>query len=368
VGDRGGVALMARPRKVPAVLVEATIRENGKLAALPSDTARLGYFYICLGAAKLLNPPGMFSSRQHFKEVSGRFSRYIDAYLLNGLVELAPKLCERCRERWSTMAPKKGQIVVHDWHEHQYDPARLDRQRAYDDRQRRLSEAVDGSQSDPVSDAQSVGVSDPVSDAVSAGFLAGDSRGGARDRVPGARRTLNVEPENEEEGPPDLVYPANGKATQSVKGFSRVGDVVETLAEQSDDWTQALTITERDEWSSFGPEWDAFRSAWLAQGFRHPPRGEPDDDPDAPNPSQRALLWSILDAWPNEAPRWIAEAPKRLTASQVVARLLDRWHGKRDEGTERAAMQEVEAIASKASERKPATDPRVSAFVAEVSK
>ena len=54
---------MARPRKVPAVLVEATIRENGKLAALPSDTARLGYFYVCLGAAKLAKPtPGLFTS------------------------------------------------------------------------------------------------------------------------------------------------------------------------------------------------------------------------------------------------------------------------------------------------------------------
>ena len=168
---------MARPRKVPAVLVEATVRGNAKLAALPSDGARLGFFYVVLGEAKTSEPvPGQFASRTHFRELAGRFARYLDDYIRVGVLEVAPRLCARCAARWNGMTPARGSLVVHDWHEHQYDPRKIERQREYEERQK-------ASQSDGVSDAQSDAVSDGVSDAIPTG----DSRGGAPDRV------LNVE-------------------------------------------------------------------------------------------------------------------------------------------------------------------------------
>jgi hypothetical protein len=238
-------------------------------------------------------------------------------------------------------------LVVHDWHEHQYDPRKLDRQREYDERQRAPEPEV----SDPVS----VGVSDAQSDAVSDGFLTGDSRGGARDRAPNVERERRTE--KNESGSSDVEYPAPGvKGTRKVKGFERAGTVATELAERSNGWTQALTVAERDEWSSFGREWDAFRTAWLGRGFRHPPAGSGDDDPDDANPSQRALLWSVLNAWPNDLPRWITEAPKRLSAAGVVGHVIDRWHGKRDEGNERADAQERAAEVAKAEEKIKASE------------
>lgn len=290
---------MARPRKVPAVLVEATVRENGKLAALPSDTARLGYFYICLGAAKLAQPtPGMFTSKLHFREIAGRFARYLEAYLAGGLLEEAPRLCARCRERWSKTPPTRGQIVVHDWHEHQYDPHALERQRAYDERQRALQSDV---VSDAVSDGQSDGVSYGQSDAVSDANLTGDSRGRGRDRVPGARRTLNVEPENDESGPP----------TSRVRGRNGTGPT--------------LSKRELEAWRTFGPEWDAVKAAWLNRGLRLPPSGEPDDPK-----GQRAMLFQVLDARPTDLARWVAMASGK-TSHDVVAWVLEQWHQVRAE-------------------------------------
>lgn len=181
---------MARPRKVPAVLVEATVKTNGKLADLPSDTSRLGFFYVVLGDAKLSLPvPGQFTSRGQFKEVAGRFARFLEDYIKVGVLEVAPRLCARCKERWSEMPPRSGVLVVHDWHEHQYDPRKIERQREYEDRQRGLV-------SDGVSDAQSDGVSDALPDAIPTV----DSRAPARE--PGQRRAPNAERRTENESSP----------------------------------------------------------------------------------------------------------------------------------------------------------------------
>lgn len=182
---------MGRPRKPPAILVEATVRRNAKLAGLPGDTARLGFFYVVLAEAKLADPPGMFASREHFRELAGRFARYVDDYLRVGVLEPASKLCKKCAERWSSMPPKRGALVVHDWHDHQYDPRKVERQREYEDRQREAAaDTISDGISDAVSDAQSDGVSDGISDAVEPEFPTPDSRAPARDR---ARRTSNIE-------------------------------------------------------------------------------------------------------------------------------------------------------------------------------
>lgn len=175
---------MGRPRKPPAILVEATVRRSSKLAALPSDTARLGFFYVVLAEAKLADPPGQFASAAHFREVAGRFARYLDDYVRVGVLELGSKLCVRCAGKWASMPPKRPALVVHDWHDHQYDPRRLDRQQAYDERQRE-------GENDLVSDAVSDGISDPVSDAQSDGVSDADSRAPVRE--PTRSGAANVE-------------------------------------------------------------------------------------------------------------------------------------------------------------------------------
>lgn len=292
---------MARPRKVPAVLVEATIRENGKLAELPSDTARLGYVYICLGAAKLLQPvPGVFASKAHFKEVAGRFGRYLTAYLQVGLLEEAPRLCPKCKTAWASMPPARGQIVTHDWHEHQYDPRKIERQREYEDRQRAAAAAAAEA---PVSDAVSDGVSDAQSDAQSDAVSDGDSRARTDARVPGARRTLNVEQENDESG----SLPVENRARNGTG--------------------PTLSKRERDAWSTFGSEWDEVKAVWIARGLRLPPAGAPSEGDES---TQRGVLFQVLDARPGDLVRWIREAPGK-SSHDVVRHVLEQWHAVRAE-------------------------------------
>lgn len=111
---------MARQPRTPYVVVEATIRRNGKLAELPSDAARLGYVYVLLGEAKLLRPQGRFASRSHFDEVAGRFARYRRDYLRVGLLEESPGLCEHCRQDWGQLPD--GVLVTHNFRRIQSDP------------------------------------------------------------------------------------------------------------------------------------------------------------------------------------------------------------------------------------------------------
>lgn len=157
---RLGGALMGRPRKPPAYLVGATVRRSAKLAALPNDEARLGFFYVVLAEAKLVDPPGQYESREHFRELAGRFAAYLEDYIRVGILETAGKLCKRCAAAWSAMPPKRLALVVHDWHEHQYDPRKVERQREYEERQRELAEADAAEVSDAVSD----GISDAKPD------------------------------------------------------------------------------------------------------------------------------------------------------------------------------------------------------------
>lgn len=284
---------MARPRKVPAVLIEATVRRNAKLAALPSDTARLGYFYL-LGDAKLSEPvPGQFASRAVFRDVAGRWAKYLDDYISARLLEVAPRLCQKCRAAWSAMPPRSGSLVVHDWQEHQYDPRKVERQREYEERQRASAES---DVSDGVSDAQSDAVSDGVSDAANDAFPTGDSRGRARSGAPNVEREL--EP--------------------------RTVPVVER-GRESDDPGPTLSKSDLSAWSSFGPEWDAFRLAWIGRGFRLPPSGQPDDPA-----GQRAMLYQVLDARPTQLPRWVRMASGK-TSHDVVAWILAQWHEVRAE-------------------------------------
>jgi hypothetical protein len=145
-----------------------------------------------------------------------------------------------------------------------------------------------------------------------------------------------------------VVYPPpSPKGPVRVNGFTTPGDVVP----DDGDWASAMTRSERDAWSGFGPEWSAFRAAWLRRGLRRPPHGSAEDDPDDPKPSQRALLFSILDARPHDLPRWVSDAPAKASASQVVAHCLERWHAERDRAVDRAAADESAWEQAKAAER-----------------
>jgi len=120
---------MPTPRRDPYVAVDATIRKSAKLAALPSDTARLGWIYVGLGEAKLQRPSGRFASRAHWDEVAGRFGKYLRDYLAACLLEEAPRLCDRCRQVWGAIPA--GTLVVHDWKRHQTDPGAAERAAVY---------------------------------------------------------------------------------------------------------------------------------------------------------------------------------------------------------------------------------------------
>lgn len=69
-------------------------------------------------------------------------------------------------------------------------------------------------------------------------------------------------------------------------------------------------------WEPFGdPPWPPFASAWRARGFRLPP-----------TEAQAAMLLEVADARPADLGRWVAGARAGLSASDVVAVVLEHWH------------------------------------------
>ena len=83
--------------------VECGMHKHEKMADLPSDTARLGW-YTVLAEAKLQRKQGQFASEAHFRAVVGRFARYLKDYL-------TAKLIDRSDD---------GSLAVHDWQRHQW--------------------------------------------------------------------------------------------------------------------------------------------------------------------------------------------------------------------------------------------------------
>ena len=130
--------------------------------------------------------------------------------------------------------------------------------------------------------------------------------------------------------------PAPAASSRRGTGFQRVGDVAGRI-----DWGQALTATQRDEWSDFGDEWRDVKAAWLARGLKHPPAGSADDDGEAN--SQRHILFEILDSRPTDLPRWIREAPRDRSAAGVVAHCLTRWREIRAKAAEPRSLRKATA-------------------------
>jgi hypothetical protein len=127
---RYGGCLSARDNE-PWVKVKIGTRRSAKLAALPSDSARLGYFYLLL-ESKVQRRMGLFEGRAHFVEVMGRFGRFLPDYVAQGLVHEAPAMCEPCQQR--NAAAKAGELVVHDFQKEQRDPSNAARQADWRDR------------------------------------------------------------------------------------------------------------------------------------------------------------------------------------------------------------------------------------------
>lgn len=183
---------MARPRRPPYFTVDVDVARSPKIAGLPSDAAKLGVFFGVWAGAKLGRPPGTFAGDAHWREVAGRFARYLPDYLAAGLLERAEGLCPRCRGRWrDTLRP--GALVVHDWSAHQFDPAKLERDRSYEDSHPDRHRAGDGDA--PVSVAHSGGVSVAHS-------------GGIPTPISRVRAKSNVERRTSKESHPKESHPA----------------------------------------------------------------------------------------------------------------------------------------------------------------
>lgn len=287
---------MARASRDPWWACDATSRRSWKLAALPSDSARLGWYYL-MGEAKLLRPSGRFASRVHFLAVMDSFGKYVDDYLRVGFLEEAPTLCDRCRETWGDVPT--GTLVVHDWQRHQRDPGRAERAETW--RSERPSNADRTHEGDALNADRTLierasNADRTPNEQNSVAITSGDSRARAVTRTRTETESLQV--------------------TKGTKPARANGHPAEPL----------LTANQHDAWSDFvNPAWAPFKTAWLARGLRWPPAGEQDS-----GSSLRDVLWQIADARPNDLAAWVTEA-KGTTSHSIVKHVLDRWHGVRSE-------------------------------------
>lgn len=270
----------------PWIKLKIGLRRSGKIADLPSDSARIGWIYVLL-EAKVQRRMGMFDSAQHFDQVMGRFGKHMKSYIEVGLLHQAPIRCAECRPRHPDARP--GELVVHDYRKEQRDATNADRQAAYRERHAVEDEPEsNGNRNGANNGTVTADVTPPVTATVTR-----DSR---------ARAT-----------------------TATATGTERTGTTTEDV-DARNGAAPTLSKIELDAWASFGSDWDDFRDAWVGRGLRLPPAGDPVGD----DTSQRGLLYQVLDARPADLVRWVREA-KGKTARDVVAHVLEQWHGVRAE-------------------------------------
>ena len=82
--------------------VDVDIYKHPKLAGLPSDSARYGWI-VTLLEAKAQRHPGTFASDRHYREVVGRFGKFLPDYLAAQLLDLN----------------EDGSLAVHGWTQHE---------------------------------------------------------------------------------------------------------------------------------------------------------------------------------------------------------------------------------------------------------
>lgn len=129
--------------------------------------------------------------------------------------------------------------------------------------------------------------------------------------------------------------------SRPIQGESRAPTAVPARGPGSPVREPRLTKAQLEAWASFtAPEWQPFREAWLARGFRHPPSGSRDDD----DTSQRGLLWQIANNRPDDLGRWVTAAIGK-TPREVIDWILAQWHEVRAEaGVEDERQQDEAAV------------------------
>jgi hypothetical protein len=326
------------PRE-PWIKVKIGIRRSGKMAGLPNDSARLGYFY-ALVEAKVQRQMGVFDNRAHFSEVLGRFGRYTDDYLAQGLIEVAPDLCKDCKSRHR--GARKGALVVHDYLREQRDPTNADRQAAY----REAHADEDDSNAERNGDRNADHNDDvTLPDATAEPALESIEptkgqpsrpRAGTRDRAgAGAREAqkpdrpqsspVRNDDRNGESGPTVTGDSRARATTATATGTTKKKDVLGSPDVEypvPDGREPTLSKSELQAWSTFGSEWDGVKAAWIGRGLRLPPTGGPIEGDDS---TQRGVLFQVLDARPTDLVAWIREAPGK-TSHDVIGHVLTRWH------------------------------------------
>jgi hypothetical protein len=132
--------------------------------------------------------------------------------------------------------------------------------------------------------------------------------------------------------PPAGIQPSAGPVLDRVQPESSrdpAGSSQEVDRDREGDregsYTVLLTKAQLDAWRTFDEEsgrsgrarlWESVKRSWMGRGFRHPPTEK-----------QRQILWEVLDARPQDLPRWIREAPPEAkTGRAVISHVLDEWH------------------------------------------
>lgn len=177
-------------RHVPWIAVRIDLPDSAKLADLPSDSARWGWVN-ALAKAKTQKNLGVFESERHWREVMGRFGRYLSDYVSAGLIEKAGALCNRCQDSHSGL--KAGALVIHDYRREQRDPTASTRQQRF-----REAHENDG-ESNGVDNAESNGEKTVDSRALSQSLSEDHQETGERGRGSGGNQPTGFD--DDPEGP-----------------------------------------------------------------------------------------------------------------------------------------------------------------------
>lgn len=89
-------------------------------------------------------------------------------------------------------------------------------------------------------------------------------------------------------------------------------------------------------WTKFGPEWNWLRELSWARGFPYPPSGTKHDDREAPEPSQRAVIYRALVDQP-------AELRRIVLSSRSWSHVVDRIFGMEERLRREAGEVEADA-------------------------
>lgn len=283
----------------PWVKVKIGARRSAKLAQLPSDSARLGYFYLLL-EAKVQRDMGVFEGRAHFVDVMGRFGRYVPDYLRVEVLHEAPVKCAECRDRYGAL--RRGQLVVHDFLREQRDPTAADRMAGYRERWRddHSDGGSDGDVTDSVTPPVTPIVTPPVTPTVT-GTDTGDSR---------ARATTVTVTDSLLQSTTEKRRGSRNRSSREAKGER--ADIA-ALLERG--WKQ-VTAGQRAVLDEVLGRHDVTGPEFAAEVIRNTP---PDDDPlqavmkaDALwQQSQRQRADSEEEAWQD------AKAQERLDAARI---------------------------------------------------